>query len=117
MIAPAPFALHGKRAMVTGGNAGIGEAIALALARAGARVLLVARRADALEAAAQGLRAQGLRAATLAADLAALPGPGEGAAGRCASGSRGWSGARSATKGKRFLALVAVVFGSTAPRT
>lgn len=73
MIAPAPFALHGKRAMVTGGNAGIGEAIALALARAGARVLLVARRADALEAAAQGLRAQGLRAATLAADLAALP--------------------------------------------
>ena len=73
MIAPAPFALHGKRAMVTGGNAGIGEAIALALARAGARVLLVARRADTLEAAAQGLRAQGLRAATLAADLAALP--------------------------------------------
>ena len=39
------FSLAGRRAVVTGGNAGIGEAMATALGRAGAAVLLVARRA------------------------------------------------------------------------
>lgn len=67
------FDLHGRRALVTGGNSGIGEAVALALARAGARVLLAARRADALEAAAARLRAEGHAADLLAADLADLP--------------------------------------------
>ena len=32
--------LEGKRALVTGGNSGIGEAIAMSLARAGARVAI-----------------------------------------------------------------------------
>lgn len=35
------FGLHGQTALVTGGTRGIGQAMALALARAGADVLLV----------------------------------------------------------------------------
>lgn len=64
------FALDGRRALVTGGNSGIGEAMAHALGLAGARVLLVARRQAELQAAAQRLQADGIHADTLAADLA-----------------------------------------------
>jgi gluconate 5-dehydrogenase len=67
------FSLGGRRALVTGGNSGIGEAMALALGRAGARVLLVARRQAELEAAAERLRGEGIEAGVLPADLAALP--------------------------------------------
>lgn len=68
------FDLAGRRAVVTGGNSGIGETMALALGRAGAKVLLVARRAAELQAAADRLRGEDIAADTLAADLAALPG-------------------------------------------
>ena len=68
------FDLTGRRALVTGGNSGIGEAMALALGRAGAQVLLMARREAELQAAAERLRAEGIAADTLAADLADLPG-------------------------------------------
>ena len=44
MTPAALFDLRGRRALVTGGNSGIGEAMARALGLAGARVLLVARR-------------------------------------------------------------------------
>lgn len=74
------FSLAGRRAVVTGGNSGIGEAIACALGRAGAEVLLVARREDALAQAAQRLHAQGIAAHTLALDLSvtdALPAAGQ----------------------------------------
>jgi NAD(P)-dependent dehydrogenase (short-subunit alcohol dehydrogenase family) len=47
------FDLAGRRALVTGGNSGIGEAMARALGLVGARVLLVARRQAELEAAVQ----------------------------------------------------------------
>lgn len=63
------FSLDGRRALVTGGNSGIGEAMAQALGTAGARVLLVARREAELAAAAQRLRAASVDAAWLAADL------------------------------------------------
>jgi NAD(P)-dependent dehydrogenase (short-subunit alcohol dehydrogenase family) len=74
MGSAAMFDLTGRRALVTGGNSGIGEAMALALGRAGARVLLMARREAELQAAAERLRAEGVAADTMAADLAALPG-------------------------------------------
>lgn len=70
MSASALFDLSGRTAMVTGGNSGIGQAMALALGRAGARVLLVARRQDALDAAAQTLSQAGVDTQVLAADLA-----------------------------------------------
>lgn len=63
------FDLGGRRALVTGGNSGIGEAMAHALGAAGARVLLVARREAELRAATERLRADGIAADSLAADL------------------------------------------------
>jgi len=63
------FSLAGRRALVTGGNSGIGEAMARALGLAGATVLLVARREAALLEAAQRLGDEGIAAQSLAADL------------------------------------------------
>jgi len=70
------FDLRGKRALVTGGNSGIGEAMATALGQAGARVLLVARREAELGAAAARLATQGIDALVLAGDLSDLPSAG-----------------------------------------
>jgi NAD(P)-dependent dehydrogenase (short-subunit alcohol dehydrogenase family) len=64
------FDLRGRRALVTGGSSGIGEAMARALGGAGARVLLVSRREVELEAAAQRLRDESVDAGWIAADLA-----------------------------------------------
>ena len=58
--------LTGKVACVTGASAGLGQRAAVALAAAGAQVVGVARRAEALAAWAD---ATGARAATVAADL------------------------------------------------
>lgn len=63
------FDLSGRVAVVTGASSGIGRVMAEALAGAGAAVVLVARRAAALEEAARALAAAGARAATVAADL------------------------------------------------
>lgn len=79
------FSLAGHQAVVTGGNAGIGEALATALGLAGASVLLVARRDDALQAAAERLQARGITVDTLSLDLArtaALPAAGRAIAER-----------------------------------
>jgi 3-oxoacyl-[acyl-carrier protein] reductase len=63
--------LHGKTALVTGGNRGIGRAAALLLARAGADVVLtyLTRSADAGAVAAE-VRALGRRATVFGGDLA-----------------------------------------------
>jgi short-subunit dehydrogenase len=61
--------LHGRRALVTGASSGIGRALALRLARAGARVALVARRQQALDALAAEIRAAGGEAFALACDV------------------------------------------------
>lgn len=54
------FSLKGRHALVTGANAGIGQAIAVALAQAGARVTLAARR-DCVETLALIPGAQAIR--------------------------------------------------------
>lgn len=69
MTLNALFELGGRTALVTGGNSGIGEAMAHALGLAGARVLLVARRKEELCAAAKRLHADTIDATWLAADL------------------------------------------------
>ena len=63
------FSLGGRIAVVTGGSSGIGAGMAAALARAGARVVLVARDVERLAEAAASLRAGGAEAAWVSADL------------------------------------------------
>lgn len=64
------FGLTGKTAVVTGGSSGIGRAIAVALGRAGARVLLVARRPAPMAEVVAELRGHGAQGHAIPADLA-----------------------------------------------
>src|SRR5438445_9580989 len=63
------FRLDGKRALVTGGSRGLGRAVAQALAEAGADLVLVAREAESLQAAAHELAALGRRVEPVLADI------------------------------------------------
>ncbi len=69
------FGLTGKRALITGGNSGIGLAMATALGQAGAAVILAARRKDHLLEAQNGLRSLGIDCDIACADLACADGP------------------------------------------
>lgn|GEM_PF-260222 len=65
--------LEGKVALVTGAASGIGEATAVALARAGASVALVARRAERLAALAERIGEASGTAAALPGDVTVEP--------------------------------------------
>lgn len=54
------FALHNRHALVTGASRGIGLAVARALGRQGAAVVITGRKADALQAAVEQLRGEQL---------------------------------------------------------
>ncbi|MBP3192479.1 3-oxoacyl-[acyl-carrier-protein] reductase [Natronogracilivirga saccharolytica] len=63
------FTLHGKAAIVTGGSRGIGKAIALRLAEAGADVLITyARSAEAAEEVVSSIRKMGRKSVAVQAD-------------------------------------------------
>jgi NAD(P)-dependent dehydrogenase (short-subunit alcohol dehydrogenase family) len=65
----APFDLHGKRSLVTGGGRGIGRAIALALADAGADVAITSRKVDDAEPVAHDIRAKGRMSIAIPLDV------------------------------------------------
>ncbi|MGW3008151.1 SDR family NAD(P)-dependent oxidoreductase [Streptomyces sp. NPDC001219] len=65
--------LSGSVALVTGASSGIGAATALALAREGCSLALVARRTERLEELAEAIGTQGGASLALTADLAAAP--------------------------------------------
>ncbi|MEN5176988.1 2-dehydro-3-deoxy-D-gluconate 5-dehydrogenase KduD [Brevundimonas diminuta] len=65
-----PFDLTGKVALVTGGNTGLGQGIALALAAAGADVASVARRAS--DDTVGKVLAKGRKAVSIQADLTSM---------------------------------------------
>ncbi|MBF4582319.1 glucose 1-dehydrogenase [Curtobacterium sp. VKM Ac-2865] len=64
-----PFSLHGKTAIVTGGNQGLGKAFAFGLAEAGARVAIVGRSTDRNERVAAEAAAAGHEFVTITADI------------------------------------------------
>ena len=64
------FGLRGRTAVVTGGSSGIGRAMAIALGRAGARILLVARRPAPMAEVVAELAEFGAEGHAIAADLA-----------------------------------------------
>ncbi|MBK9139016.1 MAG: SDR family oxidoreductase [Verrucomicrobia bacterium] len=79
--------LAGRVAVITGAGRGLGRAIATALAKAGATVVLTGRHAAPLEAAAEAIRADGGQAGALACDVTC-----EEAVRALAETVRGWHG-------------------------
>ncbi len=63
------FRLNGRRAFITGGSRGLGREMALALAEAGADVVLVGREAESLEATCAEVRERGREATSIIGDV------------------------------------------------
>jgi NAD(P)-dependent dehydrogenase (short-subunit alcohol dehydrogenase family) len=63
------FDLHGRSAVVVGGTSGIGLAMALGLAEAGADVVASSRRQEQVDEAAAVIEAKGVRALSLTSDV------------------------------------------------
>jgi NAD(P)-dependent dehydrogenase (short-subunit alcohol dehydrogenase family) len=74
------FDLSGKSAVVVGGTSGIGLAMAVGLAEAGADVVASSRRPEQVDEAAKAIEATGRRALRLTSDVAD------------ATGVAGWNG-------------------------
>lgn len=68
------FGLSGRTALVTGGSSGIGRAIALALASAGAHTQIAARTEAAIADTVAAIEAAGGSASGIVADLSTRPG-------------------------------------------
>jgi NAD(P)-dependent dehydrogenase (short-subunit alcohol dehydrogenase family) len=63
------FRIDGKRALVTGASRGLGRVMALALADAGADVVITGRTQDTLDGTAEEIRGRGRTAFTVCADM------------------------------------------------
>src|SRR5213083_2654759 len=68
-MAKNPFSLAGKTAIVTGGGTGIGKAIAIEFAKAGADVALCSRQLEHLEPVAKAIHDLGRRSFAVAVDV------------------------------------------------
>src|SRR4051812_30490053 len=62
--------IHGRKALLSGASRGLGKACALALAREGAEVTIVARTRDMLERTADELRQTGATVTAVVGDIA-----------------------------------------------
>ncbi|MBI2172241.1 MAG: SDR family NAD(P)-dependent oxidoreductase [Chloroflexi bacterium] len=65
----ASLSMEGKTVVVTGGGTGLGRAMSLALAKAGANIVVAARRAVLIEETAVAVRALGRRALAVPTDV------------------------------------------------
>src|SRR6266852_7414437 len=68
-MAHSPFSLAGKPAIVTGGGTGIGKAIAIEFAKAGADVAICSRQLEHLEPVAKAIHDLGRRSFAVAVDV------------------------------------------------
>lgn len=66
--------ISGRKALLSGASRGMGKGCAVALAREGAEITIVARKRDALEQAAADIRALGATVKTVAADITTAEG-------------------------------------------